>query len=277
MADGATTQLVAESALLATVAGIVGIAIAAVAVRALVSAGPAELPRLAEVGIDWTVIAFTLAIMLLVTAICSVIPALRFSTEQLGSTLRERGRSGTSGRSRQRVRGALVAAQIALALVVLAGSALLLRSFRHLNAVRPGFNPQHVATMWTSLPRARYPVDSQAVRFFQRLTDRAGEVPGVSAVGLTSRIPLEIEGQSSSPIWVEGDATASTKLPPLQMFTTIDGGFFKAMGVPLLAGRTFDRIDGRQQRYEAIVNSVTAEYLGCARLPCPSTTRISWC
>lgn len=251
---------VAESALLVSIAGALGVAIAALGIRLLVSAGPAELPRLAEVSIDGRVILFTLAVMAIVAIVCSVIPALRISSEELGTALREGGRSGTAGRSRQRVRGALVAAQIALALVVLAGSALLLRSFQHLNAVKPGFNPEHVATMWTSLPRARYAADSDAVRFFQRLTDRVGEVPGVSAVGLASRIPLEAEGQSSSPIWVEGDATAATKLPPLQLITTTDGGFFKAMGIPLLAGRTFDRIDGRQERYEAIVNSVTAEH-----------------
>jgi putative ABC transport system permease protein len=251
---------VAESALLVSIAGAIGIAIAALGIRLLVSAGPAELPRLAEVRIDGSVVLFTLAVMALVGIVCSVIPALRISTEQLGTALREGGRSGTAGRSRQRVRGALVAAQIALALVVLAGSALLLRSFQHLNAVKPGFNPARVATMWTSLPRARYAADSDAVRFFQRLTDRVGELSGVSAVGITSRIPLEAEGQSNSPIWVEGDATADSKLPPLQMFTTTDGGFFKAIGIPLIAGRTFERIDGRQQRYEAIVNSVTAEH-----------------
>jgi predicted permease len=158
------------------------------------------------------------------------------------------------------VRGALVAAQIALALVVLAGSGLLLRSFQRLHAVRPGWNPDHVATFWLSLPHARYPNDSAVVRFYAQLTARVSALPGVRAVGLSSRLPLEEHGQNTSPIWVEGDPTAAAKLPPLQMLITTDGGYFKAMEIPLISGRTFYPIDGRQLEHEAIVNRVTAEH-----------------
>jgi predicted permease len=250
---------VAESALLSAVAGVIGIAVAAAGVRLLVNAGPSQLPRLAEVRVDGIVLLFTFGVTVLVALACSLLPALRTAHAELSSALREGGRSGTAGQRRQRVRAALVAGQIALALVVLAGSALLLRSFQRLHAVRPGFVAEHVATSWISPPRARYPGGPDVVRFYQRLTDRVSELPGVTAVGLTSRIPLQPEGQSNSPLWVEDDPTATSKLPPLQLFTTIDGGFFKAMGIPLLAGRTFDRIDGRQNEHEAIVNSVTAE------------------
>ena len=254
------THFLAESAVLAAIAGALGLLIATIGVRLLVRAGPVELPRLAEVSIDGTVVAFTLAITALVTVACSVIPALRFGRTELVTTLREGGRGGTSSRARQRVRGVLVAAQIALALVVLAGSGLLLRSFRELNAVRPGWDADHVATFWLSLPHSRYPGDSAATRFYAQLTQRVSALPGVRSVGLSSRLPLEDHGQNTSPIWVEGDPSAASKIPPLQLMMTTDSGYFGAMRIPLVAGRTFLSLDAHQDGRDAIVNRVTAEH-----------------
>ncbi|HEX5437223.1 MAG TPA: ABC transporter permease [Gemmatimonadaceae bacterium] len=248
-----------ESIVVAAIAGVLGLLVAWAAIHALVTAGPAELPRLAEARVNGTVVLFTFVMSALIAIACSLFPALRFGRTELASTLREGGRNGTAGRSRQRVRGALVTAQIALALVVLAGSGLLLRSFQRLHDVRPGWNPEHLATFWMALPRARYQNDTAVVNFYAQLTDRVAALPGVRAVGLTSRLPLESHGDNTSPIWVEGDASAQTRIPPLQLFITTDGGFFKAMGIPLLAGHTFERLDGRQRGDEAIVNRVTAE------------------
>ena len=154
----------------------------------------------------------------------------------------------------------LVAAQIALALVALAGSGLLLRSFQQLHAILPGWNAKHVETFWLSLPRARYPDDSAVTRFYAQLTGRVATLPGVRAVGLSSRLPLEVHGQNTSPIWVEGDPSAASKIPPLQIFMTTDGGYFRAMNIPLLAGRTFSPLDQRQSGHDAIVNNVTAQH-----------------
>src|SRR5207248_67790 len=122
--------------------------LAGVAVKLLVGTGPADIPRLAEVQIDGLEVAFTVALVVFIALFCSVIPALRIGRGNLAQTLREGGRSGTAGRVQQRVRGALVAAQIALALVVLAGSGLLIRTFQQLHAVRPGFDARHVMTFW---------------------------------------------------------------------------------------------------------------------------------
>ncbi len=253
-------HFLAESAVLALMAAVLGLAIAALGIRLLVTAGPVELPRLAEVRVDGTVAAFTFAVTVLITLACSIIPALRFSRTELVSSLREGGRGGTSGRARQRVRGALVAAQIAVALVVLAGSGLLIRTFRELHAVKPGWNADKVATFWLSPPQARYPGDSAVTRFYAQLTQRVAAIPGVRAVGLSSRLPLEEHGTSTSPIWVEGDPSAQSKIPPLQLNITTDSGYFGAMGIPLLAGRTFLSLDERQDGYDAIVNQVTAEH-----------------
>jgi predicted permease len=253
-------HFVTESMVLAACAGTLGLVIAAVGVRALVHAGPSELPRLADVRVDGWVVLFTLVVTALVTVACSAIPAMRVARAEVASVLREGGRGGTAGRARHRVRGALVAAQIALAVVVLAGSGLLLRSFERLHAVRPGWNPDHLTTLWVSLPDSRYPGDSAVARFYSQLTTRAADLPGVRSVGLASRIPLASHGENSSPIWVEGDASAALRIPPLQLFITTDGGFFHAMGIPLLAGRTFLPIDGEQHSDEAIVNRATAEH-----------------
>ena len=254
------THFLAESAVLATIAAVLGLAIAALGIRLLVTAGPLEIPRLAEVRIDGTVVAFTIVVTALITVACSMIPALRFARTELTSSLREGGRGGTSGRERQRVRGALVAAQIALALVVLAGSGLLIRSFRQLHAVQPGWSSENVATFWLSLPRSRYPSDSAMTRFYSQLTERVSALPGVRSVGLTSRLPLEEHGTNTSPIWVEGDPSAASKLPPLQLMITTDGGYFETMKIPLVAGRTFLPLDARQDGYDAIVNRVTAQH-----------------
>jgi predicted permease len=253
-------HFLAESALLARLAAVFGLAIAALGIRLLVTTGPVELPRLAEVRVDGTVVAFTFAVTVLITLACSIIPALRFSRTELVSSLREGGRGGTSGRARQRVRGALVAAQIAVALVVLSGSGLLIRTFRELHAVKPGWDAEKVATFWLSPPQSRYPGDSAVTRFYAQLTQRVAALPGVRAVGVTSRLPLEEHGQNTSPIWVEGDPSAQSKIPPLQLLITTDSGYFGAMGIPLLAGRTFLSLDARQDGYDAIVNQVTAEH-----------------
>ena len=143
-----------------------GIAAATIATSLLVRAGPAQIPRLSEVHVDGWVVTFTIVTAALVAAACSAIPAIRFMRGDPLSGLRESGRGGTAGGRRQRTRSALVAAQVAFALVVLAASGLLLRSFQRLHAVRPGFNADGVATLWVAVPSQRYANDSAVVRFF---------------------------------------------------------------------------------------------------------------
>jgi predicted permease len=247
-----------ESALLAAVSAVLGLGAAGIGIHLLVAAGPSEIPRLGEVQLDLSVVAFTAIVAAIVAVACSAIPAIRFMRSDALSGLRDGGRSGTAGSRRQRARGVLVAGQMALALVVLATSGLLLRSFQRLRAVHPGFNPDGVATLWLALPGIRYNGDSAIVRFYARLTERAAQLPGVKSVGLTSRLPLEMHGMNQNPIWVEGDASATTKIPPLGLYSTIDGGYFHAMGIPLIAGRTFDPIE-RQREGEAIIGQETAK------------------
>lgn len=247
----------AESLVVTAVSSLAALAVAALAVRVLVTAGPTTIPRLAEVRIDLPTVGFAIAVSALVALVCSVVPTLRIGRVELSEALREGGRGGTAGRARQRVRSTLVAAQIALALVALASSGLLLRTFQRLNAVRPGFNPQGLATFWVSLPGARYRSDTSVVRFYSQLLDRVRTLPGVSDVGIASRLPLSQSGMNQNPFYPEGDASYDTKIPPLQVYVTTDGGYFRAMGIPLLAGRTFDRLDV-QRPEEAIISQATA-------------------
>jgi predicted permease len=253
------SHFVSESMLLAGLSGLLGLGLAWMAVRALVIAHPADIPRLAELRIDLTTVLFAVAIALFAALLTSIIPAVRVGRMPLSSALREGGRSGTVGKAQQRLRGAMVAVQIALALVVLAGSGLLLRTFQQMTAVRPGFESEHVATFWLSLPRARYANDSAIVRFWSALTERTAALPGVRSVGIASRLPLLRYGMNQNPFYAEGDAESATKIPPLQLFTNADSRYFDAMGIPLLAGRTFERL-GVQRAGEAIISQRTAEH-----------------
>jgi predicted permease len=252
------SHFLSESMLLAVASGIIGIGVAWLAIRALVISGPADIPRLAELSIDGTTVLFAVAVTALVAFITSVIPALRVGRTPLASALREGGRSGTVGKAQHRLRGAMVSVQIALALVVLAGSGLLLRTFQRLTAVKPGFDSQNVATFWVSLPRARYAGDSAIVQFWSNVIQRTAAVPGVRSVSVASRLPLLPNGMNQNPFYAEGDAESATKIPPLQLYSNADGRYFETMGIPLLAGRTFDRI-GVQQPGEAIISQRTAE------------------
>jgi predicted permease len=246
-----------ESIVMTVVAAAVALGLAALAVRLLVSRGPAAIPRLAEVHMDLATVGFAVVVSALVAVVCSVVPGFRIGRVDLSRALREGGRGGTAGRARQRVRTALVAGQIALALIALASSGLLLRTFQHLNAVRPGFEPTGVATFWVSLPGARYPSDTSVVHFHEQLLERVRQLPGVKDAGITSRIPLETNGWSQDPFYPEGDASYNDKIPPLNLYTTTDGGYFRTMGIPVIAGRTFTAL-AVQPPNEVIVSRATA-------------------
>jgi predicted permease len=242
-----------EAGVLAGVSAVLGIGAAELATKLLVRAGPSGIPRLSEIRVDGAVIAFTVLVAAIVAFACSAFPAIRFLRGNPLGGLRDGGRGGTVGGKRQRMRGALVVAQVALALVVLASSGLLLRSFQRLHGVRPGFDAENVATLWVAAPNLRYAKDTNVVRFFSNLTEQVAQLPGVTAVGLSSRLPLTDHGMNQNPMYVEGDATSATKIPPLENYVTVDSGYFRAMGIPLIAGRLFDHI-GRQNPSDAIIS-----------------------
>ena len=247
----------AESFVLALGAALLGLGLAWLGVRALVTHGPADIPRLAEIAVSWRVIAFAAATVALASIAFTVIPAVRIGTG--GVALREGARGGTGTRRQQHLRGALVTAQIALGVLALTASGLLLRSFQALHGVRPGFESEHVASFWVSLPRPRYAHNGDVTRFFQSLIERIRTLPGVQSVGVTTRIPLEDHGANPNPLYPESAPEWNTKLPPLQMFTSVSDEYLQTLRVPLVAGRYFYPRD-RQPQAEALISLATARF-----------------
>lgn len=245
-----------EIAILASVACVAALVMARVAIGLLARSGPADFPRLVEVALDWRSVLFALLASACAAALGGLIPLNRLHRGTLPLIRGIRG--STANRAANRTRQSLVAVQIALALVVLAVSGLLARSFARLNSVRPGFDADHVATYWVSLPPSRYTTDTAIVRFFATLLDRARAAPGVSSAGLTSRVPLVQRGFNDNPLYAEDVIQTSDKLPPLQLFTTVGGDYFRAMRIPLVSGHLFDAMEV-QREGDAIVSSRTAQ------------------
>jgi len=247
------TPFLGESIVLATVAGVAALVAAWGAVRALVAFGPADVPRLAELHVGPTTVAFVVAVAAASVVVCSAIPAFRLRRAVLSINLRDGGRGDTAGRTRQRLRTTIAALQIAVALVVVAGSALLLRTFHRLYQERPGFDATDVVTLWTQLPFARYG-DSASVAFYARLTAAVRQLPNVRAAGLTTRLPLG-DGETNQLSFRMGDGDAASL--PIQ---AIDDGYFAALHVPVLAGRTFAPL-GLQRDGEVVIGRRTAATL----------------
>ncbi|MEO7083622.1 MAG: ABC transporter permease, partial [Gemmatimonadaceae bacterium] len=237
-------QFFAEGVVLSMLGGVIGVALAIAGVRMFVAWGPPDIPRLAEVSVGFGSMAFALVVVVLVAVVFSVLPMLRRGDADLGSVLKDGGRGGTSGVGRQRMRATLVTAQVALAVMALATSGVLGRTFQKLHDVKPGFDPSNTLTMWVSPSRTAFPGGADITRFYQQVIDRVGALPGVKHVGVTSRVPLELDGDDMEPIWREdAPALPGDKLPSLSMFEQTSGGYFAAMGIPLLAGQTFARLD----------------------------------
>ena len=251
------SQFLAESFLLAVLGGALGLCFAFVGVRAFVRAGPPGIPRLAEMGVDAGVVGFAVLVTLVMAALCSIVPAIRYDTRRLASRLRDGTRGGTSGRDRQRARRTLVVSQVAFATVLVAGAGMLFRSMDRLRHVEPGFDANHTLAMFLALPRTSYRTDADVVRLTTRLVDRVSAVPGVTAAGVTSKVPFNGIGMNFGPVTTDADPNASNKLPPSVEAITATGGYFKSIGIPLLAGRTFDRED-RQDAREVIIDRALA-------------------
>jgi putative ABC transport system permease protein len=229
------TYFLGESMVLTAFAGAAALLASWAAVRALVAFGPADVPRLAELHVGASTVAFVVAISVIAALICTLVPTIRIRRATLSISLRDGGRGETAGRVRQRLRATMAAAQIAVALVALAGSALLLRTFQRLGQERPGFDATNVLTVWTQLPFARYG-DSASVAFYARLTESVARLPGVAAVGVTSRLPL---GDGEAPqLSFRRDDGHTLSLP----IVAVDSGYFASMKIGVFAGSGFQRL-----------------------------------
>ncbi len=250
-------QLLTESLLLATVGGAAGILLAKWIIAVFGTLGAEQLPRLHAVNLDGRILLFTLALTLLTGVLFGLVPALQAGRVNLNEVLKEGRSQGASGRQR-RLRDALVMAEVALALVLLIGAGLLLRSFWKLQQINPGFTPERVLTASLTLPIARYSQRLPKVAAFQQqLLDRLAALPGVQSVGLTSDLPwtgydeimlFNIEGKTFPP-----------NQGPTARYHYVSTDYFRTIGVPLIAGRFFSAEDRPGTPAVVLINRSMAE------------------
>ena len=247
-----------ESVALALIGGVVGLGLAAAGVRLLVALKPQGIPRLEEIGIDGSVLAFTVAIAIVAGFFCGGFALLRFGRPEMISSLKEGGRGGSAGRARLWTRAVLVVVQMALALVLLVASGLMAKSFWRLRSVDPGFDPQGVLTLRLYLPQARYADAPAAVRFVQQLLEKVRAVPGVASAGTVSILPLS-GNNSNSGYTLEDFPLPKDTVPPLLGTRYVSPGYFESMRIPPAEGHTFDRLDPGRRSNEVVVSRALAE------------------
>lgn len=244
-------QLLVESLLLALAGGVLGFLLSIWALRLLLTAIPGEIPFWMNFGIDLRVLGFTAAINLLTGLLFGAAPALQTSRVDLNDTLKEGGRGGSGVRSH--ARSLLVVAEIALSLVVLVGAGLMIQSFLRLKRVNIGLNAHNVLTAAISLPRARYKEDDQRIAFYKQLLERMRNLPGIEAVSATGTLPLGGGGWGRS-LTVEGFPVLSVGQAPSIQHTVVTPGYFRTMGIPLLAGRDFNDADVKDSPNVTIID-----------------------
>ena len=254
-------ELLLESITLGVFGGILGLAFACTAIRLLVAIAPAQLPRLEEISIDGTVLLFTLAISLVAGVLFGLIPVIKYAGPHLAAALRSGGRTVSHSKERHRARGALVIVQVALALVLLIGSGLMIRTFQALLHVQPGFaRPQEVQTLRIGIPTTQVHDAVPVVHMQQAILDKIAAIPGVSSVGLSSTIPMEGQGWHD-PIFAEDQVYSESQIPPLRRFRFVSPGLLQTMGNSLIAGRDFTWTDVYDMRPVTMVSENLAREL----------------
>jgi predicted permease len=252
-------QAVIESMILSIAGGGVGLALAALVLHVGISLLPATLPRIGEIGLDWPVVGFALGLALFTGFLCGLAPAFVAIRTSVNETLKEGGRTGTSGSGHTHLRSALVIGEIAIALVLLTASGLLLRSFEKMRSVDLGFRPDHSLGAFYVLPLKQYAAQWQIDSFDQRLLDDIRQLPGVESVGITSSLPAAGDNGDFSII---PEGSVSPKGAGLHMATesAVEGDAFQALGIRLLRGRLFTRADKADSPLVVIVNRKLAEH-----------------
>jgi putative ABC transport system permease protein len=246
----------AESLVLASIAGVLALALADASLSLLIAYIPPRLPRVQEIRVDAMIVLFTVAITMLSAALLALLPTFSAARRSVVAMLRDGGRGTTAGRSRHRTRHVLMVTQVAVALVLLVGAGLLLKSVTRLAAVDPGFEADGLVTVGVSLGRGVTRAD--AIARYGRLFDELARVPGVSAIGAAGALPLGATGLTGSSFEIrsrpagENDASLST------MYTPVTPGYFETLGVPLVEGRLPMSSDTDQRRQVAWVNKAFA-------------------
>jgi putative ABC transport system permease protein len=251
-------QMITESVLLALIGGTLGAILAVWGVELLVALSADNIPATAQVKIDANVLVFTLLISLITGVLFGLAPALRTMKLNLSESLKEGGRTGNEGATRNRMRSILVVAESAVAVVLLIGAGLLVRSLLRLQNTAPGFDAHNVLTMRVDLPEQKYGQEEKAANFYQQLEARVGSLPGVETVGMISELPMT--GQPNDmPYYVEGRPPSSPDESFDDDFRRINQHYFKAMRIPLLRGRNFTEQEVQQGAKLVIVSDLLVQ------------------
>jgi predicted permease len=251
-----TTDLLFESAVLGTAGALLGLALAYGALRILVAMAPTGLPRILEIGINLPVLLFTLGLALLTSVLIGLIPVFKYAGGTSASGLREGGRALSQSRERHRARKTLVVVQVALALVLLICSGLMIRTFRAMMQVSPGFtSPNTLQTFRFYIPETQIP-DTQAdrvVHMDQAIQDKLAAIPGVSAVSFSTSAPMD-GSNNNDVLFAQDHVYGEGELPPIRRFKSVAPGSFATLGTPLIAGRDLTWADTYQRLPVAIIS-----------------------
>ena len=257
--------LLVESLVLVCAGSTIGLGLAYSALNLIIAAAPTGLPRLHEIGIDIPVLLFTVALAIFVSLVIGMIPVLKYSGIKATTGLRESGRGLSQSRERHRARKTLVVVQVALALVLLICSGLMIRTFRALTRVSPGFSdPNTIASFDIFIPTSQVPDTNRidVLRMQQAIVNQLATVPGVSSVAISTSLPM-LPNPSLDSLYASDHAYKEGDMPPLSVEKFVSPGFFKTMGVPLVAGRDMTWEEELQKRPVVIVSeNLARKYWG---------------
>jgi predicted permease len=258
-------EMFVESLLLALMGGAGALAVAFVAVKLILTTSPTRLPRLELIAVDASAIAFTLVLSIAAGLAIGAIPVLKRRRAGLAEVLRGGGRNASSGRDRNVTRNALAVVQVALAVVLLIGSGLMIRTYQSMRRVQPGFtSPGTLQTMRIAIPRDVASDDARLLALQRTLVESLASLPGVSSVSLMDGLPMT-GFSSQDPIFASDHSYAANTIPPLRHFISTAPGTFRALGTPLAAGREYEWADLEQKRQVVLISENFArEYWGSA-------------
>jgi putative ABC transport system permease protein len=248
-------QFLAESVVLGLAGGLAGLVVAYWSTYALIAVGPPSIPRLGEVGLDWRVLAFTVAIAIATSVVFGLVPALAATGHAVARFVSTAGR-GTVGAGGSRLRKALVVSEMALAVVLLVGAGLLIRSYERISVVDPGFSADHVLTFTIALPEQKYKTSADAGRFMRELVARLGSHPGVEHAAGIYGLPLDDTFGASSSFTRPGEADSADS--PTAAMRIVTPAYFSTLKIPLKGGRSFDERDDEKAPEVVMVNEEAA-------------------
>jgi putative ABC transport system permease protein len=250
-------QLLTESLALSIFGGLIGLLIAVWCSDLIVSFIPSDIPRIDEIGLDITVLAFSFGASVLTGVLFGLAPALQSSLLGLNEALKEGGRSATVWQGSNRLRRLLIVSEVALSLVLLIGAGLLIKSFQRLSQTSPGFDAQGVLTASVTLPSVKYPEDRQQIEFYRQVVERVSQIPGVESAGAIRPLPYSNDGITTG-FTVDGMPDPGPGARPRAGGRIVTPGYIQAMGIPLIKGRLFTDYDNADSPKVLLINETLA-------------------